>query len=102
MTDTVIIMLSILLGLNLYALEAMRRLHEKVNAIGDMQHMQFYHPEELLDDPCAGNEPERALTEDEYRERTAQLLDAFREALREGAERQENSQTIKEWDEGNN
>ena len=77
MTDKVALFVSIMLALNLliYVLLASRlnRIHEMVNIIGEMQHMQFFHPEELINDPCyAGEEVHQP----------------------------QNTQNVKNWDEG--
>lgn len=50
----------ILVALNIVGLLMLYSLHRKANTIGEVQHMQVFHPEHLLDDRCDGLEEEGA------------------------------------------
>lgn len=82
MTDTVIILLGLVLGFNLVIYQQIRRLFKMVDLIGNIQHMQIFHPEELHADPCHDNG-------------LPQYLRGFEDEIRQG-----NSHEIRVWDEG--
>jgi hypothetical protein len=78
-TDVVIILVGIALAINLlqYVLLTyqLKTVTKMVDMIGDIQHMQIFHPEELFSDPCFAHDE---------------------------VEQQDNNQnhTFKAWDEG--